>query len=189
MKPQKTLYIKNMVCSRCKSVVNQVMQKLKLQVVDIQLGEVEILIDENTDLSNLANLLAVEGFELILDREEQLTTQIKALLLEYLEKIEFIQVKLSDFLATKTDLNYTYLSKIFSKVENITIEKYFILLKIEKVKELVSYGELTLSEIAYQLTYSSVQALSNQFKSVTGLTVSEFKEQSQKNRKSLDKIN
>jgi AraC-like DNA-binding protein len=109
-------------------------------------------------------------------------------LLEYLEKIEFLNVKLSDYLATKTDLNYTYLSKIFSINENITIEKFFILLKIEKVKELLTYKELSLSEISYQLAYSSVQALSNQFKTITGFTVSEFKEQTSKNRKSLDNL-
>jgi AraC-like DNA-binding protein len=91
-------------------------------------------------------------------------------------------------LATKTDLNYTYLSKIFSINENITIEKFFILLKIEKVKELLTYKELSLSEISYQLAYSSVQALSNQFKTITGFTVSEFKEQTSKNRKSLDNL-
>lgn len=184
----KTLYIKNMVCPRCKSVVNTVMQKFNLQVTDIQLGEVEVSADENIDLEKLNELLKNEGFELIFDREKQVIEQIKAYLLEYLEKIEFLNVKISDYLATKTDLNYNYLSKIFSAKENITIEKFFILLKIEKVKELLSYQELSLSEISYQLEYSSVQALSNQFKKITGFTVSEFKEQTSKNRKSLDDL-
>jgi AraC-like DNA-binding protein len=177
-----------MVCPRCKSVVNVVMQKFDLQVTDIQLGEVEVLANENINLIELNELLKNEGFELIFDREKQVIEQIKAYLLEYLEKIEFLNVKLSDYLATKTDLNYTYLSKIFSTIENTTIEKYFILLKIEKVKELLSYQELSLSEISYQLAYSSVQALSNQFKKITGITVSEFKEQANKNRKSLDDL-
>lgn len=177
-----------MVCPRCKNVVNTVMQKFDLQVTDIQLGEVEVLANENINLDELNELLKKEGFELIFDREKQVIEQIKAYLLEYLEKIEFLNVKLSDYLATKTDLNYTYLSKIFSTIENTTIEKYFILLKIEKVKELLSYQELSLSEISYQLAYSSVQALSNQFKKITGITVSEFKEQANKNRKSLDDL-
>ncbi|MBK7988259.1 MAG: helix-turn-helix transcriptional regulator [Ignavibacteria bacterium] len=181
---KKTLYIKNMVCPRCKNVVNAVMQKFDLQVTDIQLGEVEVFANENINLIELNELLKNEGFELIFDREKQVVEKIKAYLLEYLEKIEFLNVKLSDYLATKTDLNYTYLSKIFSTIENTTIEKYFILLKIEKVKELLSYQELSLSEISYQLAYSSVQALSNQFKKITGITVSEFKEQANKNRKS-----
>ncbi len=185
---KKTLYIKNMVCPRCKNVVNAVMQKFDLQVTDIQLGEVEVLANENINLIELNELLKNEGFELIFDREKQVVEKIKAYLLEYLEKIEFLNVKLSDYLATKTDLNYTYLSKIFSTIENTTIEKYFILLKIEKVKELLSYQELSLSEISYQLAYSSVQALSNQFKKITGITVSEFKEQANKNRKSLDDL-
>lgn len=169
-------------------MVQTVMQKFGLQVTDIQLGEVEVLTDENTDLDKLNQQLQSEGFELIFDRERQIIEQIKAYLLEYLEKIEFLNVKLSDYLATKTDLNYTYLSKIFSANENITIEKFFILLKIEKVKELLTYKELSLSEISYQLAYSSVQALSNQFKTITGFTVSEFKEQTSKNRKSLDNL-
>lgn len=177
-----------MVCPRCKNVVNAVMQKFDLQVTDIQLGEVEVLANENINLIELNELLKNEGFELIFDREKQVVEKIKAYLLEYLEKIEFLNVKLSDYLATKTDLNYTYLSKIFSTIENTTIEKYFILLKIEKVKELLSYQELSLSEISYQLAYSSVQALSNQFKKITGITVSEFKEQANKNRKSLDDL-
>ena len=185
---QKTLYIKNMVCPRCKSVVQTIMQKFGLQVADIQLGEVEVLADENTNLIKLNEQLKNEGFELVFDREKQVIEQIKAYLLEYLDKIEFLNVKLSDYLATKTDLNYNYLSKIFSNNENITIEKFFILLKIEKVKELLTYKELSLSEISYQLAYSSVQALSNQFKTITGLTVSEFKEQANKERKSLDNL-
>ncbi len=185
---QETLYIKNMVCPRCKSVVQTVMQKLGLQVVDIELGEVKVLVEKSTDLENLNQQLKNEGFELIFDREKQIVAQIKTYLLEYLEKIEFLHVKLSDYLATKTDLNYIYLSKIFSANENITIEKFFILLKIEKVKELLTYKELSLSEISYQLAYSSVQALSRQFKTITGLTVSEFKEQANNSRKSLDKL-
>jgi AraC-like DNA-binding protein len=188
MKAEKTLYIKNMVCPRCKSVLSAIMQKLNLQIAEMELGEVKVLADENIDLQELDKHLQQEGFALIFDRETQITEQIKVHLAEYLSKIEFLHVKISDYLATKLELNYVYLSKIFSNTENITIEKYFILLKIEKVKELLTYNELSLSEIAYQLAYSSVQALSNQFKNITNLTVSQFKEQSDKNRKPLDKL-
>jgi AraC family transcriptional regulator len=183
-----TIYIKNMVCPRCKTAVASIMEANQLKVVDIQLGEVEVLADENLNLEALNANLKTQGFEIIFDREHQLTEQIKTLLLDYLAKIEFIHVKLSDYLATKMELNYPYLSKVFSKNEHETIERYFILLKIEKIKELISYNQLSMSEIAYQLGYSSPQALSSQFKSITGKTVSEFKEMGHKNRSSLDKL-
>lgn len=188
MSQQTTLYIKNMVCPRCKSAVQGIMEANHLQVVDIQLGEVEVLADEKIDLAQLDANLRTQGFELIHNREMQLVEQIKAHLLEYLKNIEFIHVKLSDYLASKTDLNYSYLSKVFSKNEHDTIEKYFILLKIEKAKELLTYKELSLGEIAYQLGYSSPQALSSQFKTVTGQTVSQFKETKGKNRLRLDNL-
>ncbi len=177
-----------MVCPRCKSVVSETIGKFNLQIVDLQLGEVEVLADASLDL-NLLNLkLQEDGFELIFDRESKLVEQIKLLLLDYLSKIEFLNVKLSDFLASKTELNYTYLSKIFSYTQHITIEKYFVNLKIEKVKELISYGELSLSEISYQFVYSSVQALSTQFKKVTGISVTDYKNSLDKNRKSIDSL-
>ena len=164
------------------------MEANHLQVVDIQLGEVEVLVSQNLNLETLNANLKEQGFEIIFDREHQLTVQIKTLLLDYLTKIEFTHVKLSDYLATKMELNYPYLSKVFSKNEHETIERYFILLKVEKIKELISYNQLSMSEIAYQLGYSSPQALSSQFKSIVGKTVSEFKEMDHKNRSGLDKL-
>lgn len=183
-----TIYIKNMVCPRCKTAVASIMEANQLQVVDIQLGEVEVLADENLNLETLNVNLKSQGFEIIFDREHQLIEQIKTILLDYLAKIEFIHVKLSDYLAAKMELNYPYLSKVFSKNEHETIERYFILLKVEKIKELISYNQLSMSEIAYQLGYSSPQALSSQFKSITGKTVSEYKEMEHKNRSGLDKL-
>lgn len=184
----KTLYIKNMVCPRCKSVVGDILEQINLQVIDIQLGEVEVQAEQQVDMKKLNDLLHAQGFELIEDRQEKLVSQIKSQMLTYLEQIEFIKIKLSDYLAAKLDLNYTYLSKIFSQHEQTTMEKYFIRLRIEKAKELLSYNELTLSEIAYQLGYSSPQALSNQFKATTGTTVSAYRESEQKNRQSLDAL-
>jgi AraC-like DNA-binding protein len=183
-----TLYIKNMVCPRCESRVTTVIQNFGIEVKALRLGEVEILSDENIDLQKLNLLLQKEGFELIFDKEKQISNLIKTYLLEYLENIEESKLKLSDYLVQKTDLQYSYLSKIFSNKEEITIEKFFILLKIEKVKELIGYNELSLSQISYRLAYSSVQALSNQFKAVTGLTVSEFKRQTTNKRQYLDNL-
>jgi AraC family transcriptional regulator len=188
MQKQTTLYIKNMVCQRCKTAVKAVMETHRLQVVDVQLGEVEVLADAPIDLSQLDFDLRAQGFELIHDRESQLVSQIKANILEYLNNIESIHFKLSDYLADKTDLNYSYLSKVFSRNELDTIERYFILLKIEKVKELLIYHEYSLSAIAHQLGYSSTQALSGQFKTVTGMTVSQYKEMASKNRVDLDRL-
>ncbi len=182
------LHIKNMVCQRCKNVVTTIIRKLNVQIVDVQLGEVEVWTNENIDFEKLNELLKNEGFELVFDKETQLITQIKTYLLAYLENIEHLNIKISEYLSEKTTQNYVYLSKIFSNKENITIEKYFILLKIEKVKEFLTYNEFTLSEISQKLAYSSVQALSNQFKSITNLTVSEFKENTDKKRKSLDNL-
>lgn len=177
-----------MVCPRCKSVVRGIMEKIELQVNGLRLGEVEVESTENIDLMQLAALLEKEGFELIFDRNSQIAEQIKAFVLQYSDNIMFINVKLSDYLAENTGLSYSYLSCVFSEIEHITIEKHFILVKIEKVKELLTYKELTLSQIADRLVYSSVHALSAQFKKITGLTVSEYKKALDKNRKSLDDL-
>ncbi|MFN7117081.1 MAG: helix-turn-helix domain-containing protein [Saprospiraceae bacterium] len=168
--------------------MKRILEQMNLKVVDIQLGEVEVLAAQQVDMQKLNTLLRAQGFELIENRQEKLVSQIKSQMLVYLEQLEFIKIKWSDYLAAKLDLNYTYLSKIFSQHEETTMEKYFIRLRIEKVKELLSYNELTLSEIAYQLGYSSPQALSNQFKTSTGMTVSAYRELEQKNRQSLDAL-
>lgn len=185
---KRVLYIKNMVCPRCKKVVNQVMQSLNLQVIGMQLGVVEVSSNEDMDLTKLDELLKKEGFELILEKEIALIEIIKGHMIEYLNNIEYLNIKFSNYLTEKMKVNYAYLSKIFSKNEKNTIEKYFIQLKIEKVKELVTYNQLSLSEIAYKLGYSSVHALSTQFKTIVGNTVSGFKLQESKNRKSLDDL-
>lgn len=177
-----------MVCPRCKSVVKGIMEKLGIPINGLRLGEVEVENMESIDLVRLKELLEKEGFELIFDREGQIAELIKSFVLQYLDNIMFISVKLSDYLSGNTGLNYSYLSCVFSEIENITIEKHFILVKIEKVKELLTYKELTLSQIADRLAYSSVHALSAQFKKITGLTVSEYKRTLDKNRKSLDDL-
>ena len=172
------LYIKNMVCPRCISTVNRVLMAAGLPVQEVTLGEARLAVPEtNFDYDALNVALQQEGFELIYDREKQLAEKIKNQLIQYLEHFQYYYepVTTSSFLADKLNLPYQQLSKVFSRQEHTTIEKYFIRLKIEKVKELLSYNQLTLSEIAYQLKYSSVQHLSNQFKKVTGLSVSEFK--------------
>lgn len=186
----KLLHIKNMVCPRCISTVTRVLQESGLSVGEVRLGEARILGDAAPDYARLNAALQAEGFALLADREQQLAEGIKNILIDYLEhyQTQYEPVTTSVFLAEKLQLPYQQLSKIFSRQEHITIEKYFIRLKIEKVKELLSYNQLTLSEIAHQLKYSSVQHLSNQFKKVAGISVSDYKQNPSPTRTSLDAL-
>lgn len=187
------LKIKNMVCDRCIMSVREVLEHLGYEVNSVVLGRAELkddVVDEELDRIN--EKLRTKGFELIREDSEALIEEIKATLIDYLKEVEENQnpPKLSAFLADKMHHNYSYLSSRFSKEENSTIEQHFINLKIERVKELLSYDELTLSEIAWKLNYSSVQYLSNQFKKVTGETVSSFRENMDaRDRQSLDALN
>lgn len=184
--------IKNMVCSRCVKVVMSELQKLGLSVVSINLGNVEIEGNLSNHLTDRVRIVLNEnGFELIESKKSKIVEDIKTLLIRLIHSSKdelSIFTNYSSYIAEKMGMDYTYLTTLFSEEEHITIEKYIILQKIERVKELLSYKELTLSEIAYQMDYSSVQHLSNQFRKVTGTTPSKYKEQSEKYRKTLDKV-
>ena len=188
----KSIYIKNMVCNRCIKVVKEEFEKLGLQIKNIQLGEVEVANDPSSiDMEKIHDALVNNGFELLDNKNSKIIEKVKVSIINLINSINTgkdININFSEYLANETSLNYHYLSTLFSSLEGITIEKYIIQLKIEKVKELLVYGELTLSEIAYRLGYSSVQHLSNQFKKITGLTPSYFKSLKSKNRKPLDSI-
>lgn len=188
----KNIYIKNMVCNRCIKVVRDEFEKLGLVVKNIQLGEVEVVNDEpKLDMKRISEVLVTNGFELLDNKNSKIIEKTKVLLINLISSVDSgkdINVSISEYLAGETGLNYHYLSTLFSSLEGITIEKYIIHLKIEKVKELLVYGELTLSEISFRLGYSSVQHLSNQFKKITGLTPSYFKSLKNKNRQALDSI-
>ena len=185
------LHIKNMVCNRCIKVVDDELTKMGYAIVSIELGEVHLKesLAEN-DIKKISQNLTDNGFELIDNRKSQIINRIKTLIIEYIhydrEKPEYMN--LSDLLAKELGHDYSYLSNLFSSVEGVTIEKYLILQKIEKVKELLVYNELSLNEISYQLGYSSVQHLSNQFKKITGLTPSHFKKIGKDRRNPLDKV-
>jgi len=172
--------------------VREILEKLDFSVGKVVLGEAEIEEDPGKEeLSEIAEKLREKGFELIRENREALVEQVKAHLIEYVKRLELEDdpPKLSKYLSTKLHHNYSYLSNRFSTIENSTIENYFIHLKIERVKELLTYQELTLSEIAWKLNYSSVQYLSNQFKKVTGETVSSFrKNMNASSRQTLDTI-
>lgn len=166
------------------------MQKLDIPYTSIKLGELELVsaLDLKKKLS-LSIELQDAGFSLINDRKSQLIEQMKSLVVQKIHHSdEELDIKWPDFISDKLNLDYKYLSSLFSSVESITFEQYIINQKIERVKELIVYDELTLSEIAFQLHYSSVAYLSNQFKKVTGMTPTQFKKSVDKNRKSLDEI-
>jgi AraC-like DNA-binding protein len=184
------LYIKNMVCSRCKMVVKAELEKLGITPLNIELGEVTIEKDlAISEKEQLELVLRDLGFELIDDKKSRYIEKIKSLIIKLIyEQNNDLKITLSDYLSQNVYHDYFYLSNLFSEIEGTTIEKYFISQKIERVKELLAYKELSLSEIAYQLNYSSVAHLSNQFKKVTGLSPSHFKNIRSGGRKSLDEV-
>ena len=185
-----TLFIKNMVCNRCIMVVQNELDKLGLDVKNIKLGEVTLDKEPTTDEKNkLDKALILLGFELIDDKKSRVIEKIKNVIIDLVHHQDNnTKTNLSDVLSSQLHHDYNYLSNLFSEVEGTTIEKYFIAQKIEKVKELLVYDELSLSEIAFRLNYSSVAYLSNQFKKVTGLTPSHFKQIREDKRKSLDEV-
>lgn len=184
------LYIKYMVSLRCKMMVKEELKKLGLHYVIVDLGTVEILEDISQEKrERLKENLLKSGLELMDDEKRILIEKIKNVIIEMVHySDEMPDVNYSEYISKKLGYNYTYLSNIFSEVKGITVQHYIIMHKIEKVKELLLYDELTLSEISYKLHYSSVAHLSNQFKKITGLTPSYFKDLKQKRRKNLEDL-
>ena len=184
------LYIKYMVSLRCKMVVKSELEKLGLTCVSVDLGAVEIneeISDEQLEIFN--QNLKKSGLELLDDKKNILVEKIKAVIIEMIHYSDEVpNVNDSDYISQKLNYDYTYLSNTFSEVKGMTIQQYMILHKIEKVKELLIYDELTLTEIAHRLHYSSVAHLSNQFKKVTGLTPTYFKELKELRKKSLEEL-
>jgi AraC family transcriptional regulator len=179
-----------MVCTRCIKVVSGIFCELQLSHGPVLLGEVLLsqeLTKEQKD--QLQQRLQEEGFELIDNKKSRIIERVKRLVIERINsEPDETSNNLSHHLSSQLHLDYPYLSTLFSSIEGITIEKYYIAQKIEKAKELLVYDELSLSEIAYKLGYSSVQHLSNQFKKVTGLTPSHFRQIGAERRNPLDKI-
>jgi len=183
-------FIRNMVCNRCIMVVQHLYESMGYPPVHIELGEVETEhpLSED-DLEKLKSALIGYGFEMIDDTTSVLIDKIKTVIIEMTHYTkEPVKENYSTYIESKLRRDYTYLSNLFSDVNGITIEKYIILQKIERVKELLVYDELTLSEIAYELGYSSVAYLSGQFKKVTGLTPGHFKQIKESKRKALDEV-
>src|SRR5215471_3905725 len=184
------LFIKNMVCQRCVTTVESTFNRLKIPFKQVSLGEVELESKLTHDeLKKIEKDLNQAGFELIESRVNKIIEDIKQAAMEYLNLgMDNENLKLSSFITKKIPYDYSYLSDLFSSVEGKTIEQFFILQRIEKVKELLVYDQLSLTEISYQTGFSSVHHLSAQFKKVTGLTPSHFKKIGAEKRKSLDKL-
>lgn len=179
-----------MVCNRCIMAVKDELEKLGYLPLNITLGEVQLANEmNNEEIQLFSQRMKTLGFEIIDDKKSRLITQIKSSIIEIVHHQDGdLKSNLSDYLSQKLHHDYTYLSNLFSEAEGTTIEKYFIAQKIEKVKELLVYDELSLSEIANKMNYSSVAYLSNQFKKVTGLTPTYFKNIKDKKRKPLDNL-
>lgn len=184
------LYIKYMVSLRCKMLVKEELKRLGLHYVIVDLGMVEILEDiAPFQFQELKKNLAISGLELLDDKKSILIEKIKNVIIEMVHYTDEIpKVNYSDYISEKLNHDYTYLSNIFSEVKGITIQQFIINHKIERVKELLLYNELNLTEISYILNYSSVAHLSNQFKKVTGLSPSFFKQLKQKRNQNLENV-
>ena len=178
-----------MVCNRCIMAVEDIFNSLNIKYTDIQLGNVSLSYAiDNTTKENLKNRLTAIGFELLDDHREKLVEQVKTRIISTIYEGNELIYTFSQLISDELGMDYPQISKIFSDLEHITIEKFFIKQRIERAKELLSYDELTLTQIADQLQYSSVSHLSAQFKKITGLTPSQYKLQNDKNRSTLDKL-
>ena len=187
------LFIKNMVCDRCRMVVGQELERLGLHVTSVQLGAAQILEKlDKQQREGLAENLSKLGFELLDDARSKNVEQIKKIIIQKIHHSEYLDIKVnwSALLADELHQDYKHLSGLFSTVVGITLEQYIIQQKIERVKELLFYDELNLGEISYKLGYSSVAHLSAQFKKVTGQTPSQFKatRSTANSRRTLDSI-
>ncbi|WP_306026668.1 MULTISPECIES: AraC family transcriptional regulator [unclassified Allomuricauda] len=178
--------VKNMVCDRCKAVLKQEFGKAEIEVVQMDLGVIQFAENAQIQMERIRGILVNNGFELIEDVNDSHIADIKKHLINALKND--MHQNLSKYLSEKMNKDYSALSKMFSAKEGLTIEKYFILLKIERVKEEIQMENKTFSEIAYDLNYKSSSHLAKQFKSVTGMSMSDYRKVQDWNRKPLDEI-
>lgn len=191
MEVSKTFFVKYMVCKCCIRIIRQEMEQHGIKVNRIILGEIDTTYDDTKITeADVEKILNDNGFDLVTNKDKILVEQIKTAVIElvhYANNMNSI-IRNSDYMVEKLGYSYQHLSALFSKYEPITLEKYIILHKIEKVKEMIEYGELTLSEIAFSMGYSSVQYLSTQFKNITGISVTDYKKTPDVVRKSIAEI-
>lgn len=176
---QKEFWIKNMVCSRCLKVIKHELEELGVTILSLELGKLIVKIDKEINLKmskKITKVLHLNGFEIVQNEEEMLVERLKIILIGLLAELPLhIKVKTSEHLSSALGRDYKMLSRLFSKNEKVTIEKYFIKLKIEKAKELIQLRQYSFSDVAYMLDYSSVNHLSRQFKEVVGISMTDYK--------------
>ena len=178
-----------MVCDRCIMAVQEIADKMHLHTMRVSLGELEIQEDlSENQITALREHLHQWGFEWINDKRQKQIEQIKKIIIQSIYHPHDNNLNLSEILSKQLHVDYSYLSNLFTESEGVTIEKYFICQKLERVKEMIQMQNLTFSEIAYQLNYSSISHLSKQFKNETGLTMSEYRNSQKWNRQQIDKI-
>ena len=184
------IYVKNMACESCKIFVKEVLDELHIPSVKVELGEIETKADlTDEDKQKLNTKIKKAGLELLEKKKGVLIEKIRAVIIDYVYKSdEQSNIKFSVLLSNKLNHDYMYLANFFSEVEATTIEQYLISLKIERIKELILFDELTLTQISYKLKYSSVAHLSNQFKKITGLTPTHFKQLKEKRRLTIQEL-
>ena len=196
MKPEfkgvsETIYIKNMLCDTSKLFLQEKFEYLGFIVLEISLGKIMVRHPaKRISMETIDDMLHYYGFEIAFNREDRIVEQLKIAVVELIHDLNNVDsiVRKSDYIVEKLGLSYPYLSKLFSEHEHKTLEKYIILQKIERIKHLIDTEEFTLSEIAYMMDYSSVQYLSNQFKTITGMTVSQYKEDILKKKTGIDRL-
>lgn len=184
------IYIKNMVCDRCIMTVSQIFREAGSENAKVEMGRVTVNDTPSEEvMGNIRNRLKNVGFEIIEDAKSRLIENIKKVIIDFVyHHPNPLKINFSEYLAEKLHKDYNYLSTLFSSVTSSTIEKYLISLRVERVKELLVYDEKTLSEIAFEMGYSSVAHLSGQFKRITGFTPSWYKNLADKKRQSIDKV-
>lgn len=185
-----TLHVRGMVCNCCIRIIRQLLGLDGITIHDIRLGVMTLSYDPlRFTPESIGSLLTSNGFELISNKEKILVEEIKLALIELIHHSTYnAMVRNSDYLVERFGMSYPYLSSLFSRHESTTLERFTILHKVEKVKELIQAGDMTLSEIAYTMGYSSVQYLSTQFRSVTGISVTDYRNLPAGDRKSLDRL-
>lgn len=190
MSHRKTYFLKNMVCSCCLKLLKERLEKKDIQIQEIKLGELTAILKYNRQEEIIETVVEDLGFEIIKQRDEILVEEIKKAVIELIHQLNNVDsiIRKSDYLVEKLGMSYQHLSKTFSSHEPVTLERYIILQKTEKIKELIDSNEYTLSEISYLMDYSSIQHLSSQFKQITGLTPSEYKRSDRSMRKPIDDL-
>jgi len=184
------LYVRNMACLSCKVVVKEALEELEIECIKVELGEIETSEElTDTEKQKLNNKIKKVGLELLETKQGAIIEKIRQVVVDYVYRTEEkIITNFSDYLSKKLNYNYTYLANLFSEIEVTTIEQYVIAMKIERIKELIMFENLTLTEISYKLHYSSVAHLSAQFKKVTGLTPTHFKQLKKKRRIAIQNL-